>query len=113
MRYLRKRHPGGKARPGAGDAFLHRALETADRLVDEADSGLEHRLAGEVELPGLGLARDVRGMLVGKGDVTTALALGHGEAFPDPVDRRYEIGAFVLKSLAHGIRVHVASVRQN
>ena len=52
-------------------------------------------------------------MLVGKSDVSTALALGHREAFLDPFDRRYEIGAFALKSLAHRIRVHVASVRQN
>ena len=52
-------------------------------------------------------------MLVGKGDVSTALALGHGEAFFDSFDRRYEIGAFALESVADRIRVHVASVRQN
>jgi rhodanese-related sulfurtransferase len=89
------------------------ALETPKRLVDEADPSLEHRLPREVELPRFGLARDVRGVLVGEGDVTTALALGHGEALLDPFDRRYEIGALALESLAHRVRVHIASVRQN
>ena len=67
----------------------------------------------EVELPSFGLARDVRGVLIGKGDVSTALTLGHGEAFLDSFDRQYEIGAFALKSLAHRVEIHVASVRQN
>ena len=52
-------------------------------------------------------------MLVGKGDVSSALALRDGETLLDAVDRRREVGAFALESLAHGVWVHVASVRQN
>jgi rhodanese-related sulfurtransferase len=89
------------------------ALETPEGLIDEPDPSLEHRLPREVELSRFGLARDVRGVLVGESDVSTAVALGHSKALLDPFDRRCEIGTFVLKSLAHDIRVHVASVRQN
>ena len=70
-------------------------------------------MSRQVKLPRLRLARDVRGVLVGKGDVPTALALRHGEALPDPFDRRCEIGTLALESLAHRLRVHIASVRQN
>jgi rhodanese-related sulfurtransferase len=98
----------------ADDAFpVVAALETPERLVDEPEPSLEHRLSRQVKLPSLGLARDVRGMLVGKSDISTTLALRHGKALLDSFDRRCEVGTFVLESLAHRIRVHVASVRQN
>ena len=98
----------------ADDAFsVDAALETPERLVDEPEPSLEHRLSRQVKLPGFGLARDVRGMLVGKSDISTALALWHGKSFLDSFDRRCEVGTFALESLAHRIRVHVASVRQN
>jgi rhodanese-related sulfurtransferase len=100
--------------PSADHAFpVFAALHAPERLVDETDASLEHRLLREVELPSLGLARDVGGVLVGKGDVSTALALGHGEALFDAFDRRDEVGTFALEPLAHRIWVHVASVRQN
>jgi len=89
------------------------ALETPQRLVDQVKASLEHGLAREVELPSFGLARHVRGVLVGDGDVTTAIALRDGEALLDTVDRRREVGTFALESLAHRVCVHVASVRQN
>jgi rhodanese-related sulfurtransferase len=89
------------------------ALDTSERLVDEADPGLEHGLPREVELARLGLARDVRRVLVGESDVAAAIPLRHGKALLDPVDRRREIRSFAFESLAHRICVHVASVRQN
>ncbi|HKC90364.1 MAG TPA: rhodanese-like domain-containing protein [Candidatus Limnocylindria bacterium] len=89
------------------------ALEAPQRLVDETQTSLEHRLPGEVELPRFGFARDVRGVLVGKGDISAALALGHGEALPDSFDGRCKVGTFALESLAGRIEVHVVSVRQN
>jgi rhodanese-related sulfurtransferase len=89
------------------------ALEAPQRLVDEGDPSLKHGLPREVELPGFGLTRDVRGVLIGEGDVTAALTLGHGEALLDPLDRRCEVFAFALQSVAHRFCVHVASVRQN
>src|SRR5207237_8111567 len=89
------------------------ALETPQRLVDQVKATLEHGLAREVELPRFGLARHVRGGLLGDGDITTAIALRDGEALLDTVDRRREVGTFALESLAHRVCVHVASVRQN
>jgi rhodanese-related sulfurtransferase len=89
------------------------ALETPQRLVNEADPSLEHGLSRKVELAGFGLARDVSGMLVGKSDIATAFPLGHGEALLDSFDRRHEISTFALESVAHRVEVHVASVRQN
>jgi len=70
-------------------------------------------LPRQIELPSFGLARHVRRVLVGKGDVSTALALRDGETLLDAVDRRREVGTFALESLAHRVWVHVASVRQN
>lgn len=89
------------------------SLQTPKRFVYESKTGLEHRLPRDIELASLGLAGDVRGVLVGQGNVSTALALRHGEALLDPFDRRHKIGAVVLESVAHRIRLHVASVRQN
>jgi len=89
------------------------AVQASDGLVDQGDTSLEHRLSREVELSSLGLTRNVRGVLVREGDVTAALTLGHGEAFLDPFDRRFEIGTFAFEALSHRIQVHVASVRQN
>src|SRR5882762_8944331 len=89
------------------------ALETPERLVDQAEPSLEHGLSRQVELPCFSLARGVSRGLVGGGDVPTALELRHREAFPDPFDRRREIGMLALESLAHRIGVHIASVRQN
>jgi rhodanese-related sulfurtransferase len=89
------------------------ALQTPERLVDETETSLEHRLPREVQLPRLGLARDVGGVLVREGDISTALALGHREALLDALDGRCEVGTFALESFAHRIGVHVASVRQN
>jgi rhodanese-related sulfurtransferase len=87
--------------------------EALERLVDQADASLEHRLPREVELPRLGLARHICGMLVGERDVPTAVALGYRQALFDAFDRRGEVGAFAVESLAHRVRVHLASVRQN
>jgi rhodanese-related sulfurtransferase len=70
-------------------------------------------LPGKIELPRFRLACDVGGMLVGESDVSATLALGHGEAFLESFDGRREVGAFALESLAHRVRVHVASVGQN
>src|SRR5207302_823527 len=80
------------------------ALETPQRLVDQVKASLEHGLAREVELPRFGLARHVRGVLVGDGDITTAIALRDGEALLDTVDRRREVGTFALESLAQRSR---------
>ena len=88
-------------------------LEAPERFVDQAEPSLEHGLSRQVELPRFRLARDVSRVLVGEGDVPTALELRHREAFPDPFDRRREIGTLALKSLTHRIGVHIASVRQN
>jgi len=52
-------------------------------------------------------------VLVGEGDISTALALRHRKALLDAFDGRYEVGTFALESFAHRIWVHVASVRQN
>ena len=90
--------------PSADDALaVLAAVQAPEGLVDETDASLEHRLPREVELPRLGLARDVGGVLVGECDVTTALALRHGEALLDAFDRRYEVCTFALESLAHRI----------
>ena len=98
----------------ADHAFpIFAALEAPQGLVDKADPSLEHRLSREVELPRFRLARDVRRVLIGEGDVSAAVDLRHSEALLDPLDRRCEIATFALKSLAHRIWVHVASVRQN
>jgi rhodanese-related sulfurtransferase len=106
--------PFGRYLPSADHAFpVIAALETPESLVDERDPRLEHRLSREVELSRFGFARDIRGVLVGESDVSTALALGDGEALLDPFDRRCQILTFALESLAHRIQVHVASVRQN
>lgn len=111
---------GHKLEPGHGDLFsadhastVFAALEAPLRLSDEADARLEHRLPREVELPGLGLARYVGGVLVPERDVATAIALRYGEAFFDAFDRRHQIGAFARESLTHRLAVHIASVRQN
>jgi rhodanese-related sulfurtransferase len=88
-------------------------LDAPQRFVDEPDPRLEHRLARQIELACFGLARDVGGVLISEGHVAATLALRHGEALLDPFDRRCEIGAFALESLAHRISVHLASVRQN
>jgi rhodanese-related sulfurtransferase len=98
----------------ADDALaIFPALQAPEGFVDEADPGFEHRLPREVELPRLGLARDVRGVLIGEGDISTAIDLGHGETLLDAFDRRCKVDTFALESLAHRVRVHVASVRQN
>jgi rhodanese-related sulfurtransferase len=89
------------------------AFEAPKRLIDETDPGLEHRQSPEVELSRLGLASDVGGVLVGEGDISTALALRHGEALLDAFDGRCEVSTFTLESFAHRIWVHIASVRQN
>jgi len=52
-------------------------------------------------------------VLVGERYISTAIALRDGEPLLDPLDRRGEVGAFALESLAHRLWVHVASVRQN
>jgi len=88
----------------ADHAFpIFAALEAPQGLVDKADPSLEHRLSREVELPRFRLARDVRRVLIGEGDVSAAVDLRHSEALLDPLDRRCEIAAFALKSLAHRI----------
>src|SRR5439155_3207764 len=89
------------------------AVQATEGLVDEADASLEHRLSGEVDLPRLGLAGDIRGVLIGEGDVPAALALRHGEPLLHAFDRCREVRALMLEPLAHRIWVHVASVRQN
>jgi len=94
-------------------ATVFAALQAPQSLVDEPESTVEHRLPREVELARLGLARNVRGMLVDKSDVSTAVPLRHGKALLDAFDRRREVGAFALESFAHRTCVHVASVRQN
>ena len=98
----------------ADDALpVFAALQAPEGLVNEADPGLEHRLSCEVELSRLGLTRDVRGVLIGEGDIAPAVDLGHGQALLDAFDRRCDVGTFVLESFAHCVSVHVASVRQN
>src|SRR5919204_2413618 len=89
------------------------AVETLERLVDERDARLEHRLARDIELTRFGLAGDVGRMLIGDRDVPAAVALRDGEPLFDALDRRREIRAIVLESLTHRLRVHLASVRQN
>jgi rhodanese-related sulfurtransferase len=89
------------------------ALQALERLVDQADPTFKHRLPCDVELPRLGLARDIRGVLVGERDLSAAVALRHGEPLLDALDRRHEVVTFALEPLAHRIRVHLASVRQN
>jgi rhodanese-related sulfurtransferase len=89
------------------------ALQAPEGFVDEADPGFEHCLPREVELARLGLARDVCGVLIGEGDISTAIDLRHGETLLDAFDRRCKVGTFAFESLAHRVRVHVASVRQN
>jgi rhodanese-related sulfurtransferase len=88
-------------------------LQALERLVEETDPGLEHRLPREVELPRLGLARDVRRVLVGECDVSSAVALRYGETLFDAFDGRNEVRALALQSLANRLWVHLASVRQN
>ena len=89
------------------------ALQAPQGLVDEAEPSLEHRFPREVELARLGLAGDVRRVLIDESDVSAAFALRDGKALPDAFDRRREIRAFALESLADRVWVHVASVRQN
>jgi rhodanese-related sulfurtransferase len=89
------------------------ALEALECLVDEAEASLEHGLPRDVQLPCLGLARDIGGVLVGHRDLTAAIALRDREALLDAFDRRCEVGTLVLESLAHRSAVHLASVRQN
>jgi len=89
------------------------AVKATERLVDEANASLEHRLPGKVELPRLGLGRHVRGVLVGERDVPAAVALRHGEPLFDALDRRCEVRALALKTLARRFQVHLASVGQN
>ena len=88
-------------------------LDSAERLVDQSDARLEHRLPREIQLPGLRFARYIGRVLIGERDVPTAIALRYGEALFDAFDRLHEIGTFALESLAHRLAVHVASVRQN
>jgi rhodanese-related sulfurtransferase len=89
------------------------ALQALERLVDQAEARLEHRLPREVQLPCLRLAGHIRGVLVRQGDVPAAVALGNREPLLDPFDRRGEIGTIPLETLAHRVWVHLASVRQN
>ena len=106
--------PLGRDLPSAHDALAVFAVgEPLQRLVDQGEASLEHRLPRDVELARFGLARHVRGVLVGERYISTAIALRDGEPLLDPLDRRGEVRAFALELLAHRLWVHVASVRQN
>jgi hypothetical protein len=76
-------------------------LEPAERLIDETEASLEHRLPREVELSGFRFARHVGWVLVGYGDLATAIALRYGKALLDAIDSRDQVGTFALESLAH------------
>ena len=89
------------------------AFQATQGLIDQLDPRFEHGLARHVELARLGLAGHVGGVLVRERDVPAALKLRDGEAFLDPVDRRDQIRALALQSLARRLGVHLASVRQN
>ena len=113
-RFRHEVEPLGRYLFSADDApTVYAALEAPKRLVDEADPGFEHRLSREVELARFGFAREVRRVLVGEGDVSTAIDLGDSEALLDAFYRRCDVGTFALESLAYRIWVHVPSVRQN
>ena len=113
-RFRHEVEPLGRYLFSADDApTVCAALEAPKRLVDEADPGFEHRLSREVELARFGFAREVRRVLVGEGDVSTAIDLGDSEALLDAFYRRCDVGTFALESLAYRIWVHVPSVRQN
>ncbi|MDP9320888.1 MAG: hypothetical protein M3P16_07310 [Chloroflexota bacterium] len=62
-------------------------------ILDEPEPGLEQQLGAEVELPHLGAAGRVRGMLVDERDLAARIALRLEQPRSDRLERRRQLVA--------------------